>query len=93
MEENHFQCEMMKAQTFIELGEDSDYWMGYQRGLRRRFHGENFGTDEEHEMWMQLYEDSDDVRANRGRGYRDGFISRIMKIMNFLLELLKVRKG
>lgn len=93
MEKGHFQREMMKAQNFIELGEDSDYWMGYQRGLRRRYHGEIFGTDEEHEMWMQLYEDSDDVRAARGRGYRDGFFPRIIRIMNFLWGLLKARRG
>ena len=48
--------------------ENIDYWAGYQRGLRRAFHGERFGTDAEHQLWLSLSDD----RAELGRGYRDG---------------------
>ena len=48
-----------------------DYSAGYQRGLRRLYHGENFGTAAEHEKWLAL--GLDDPRADQGNGYRDGF--------------------
>lgn len=73
MKEEKFKREMMKARALGEHGDELDYWAGYQRGLRRRFHGENFGTDEEHEIWMGLLNDFDPSRSERGRGYRDGF--------------------
>lgn len=44
---------------------DGDYSIGYQKGLRRHFHGEKFGNESDHNAWMAL----DD---HRGRGYRDG---------------------
>jgi len=43
-----------------------DYISGYRRGLRRHFHGENFGTADEHQMWSEFSDE-------RGEGYRDGF--------------------
>lgn len=49
-----------------------DYWMGYQRGLRRHFHGEKFGTEDEHTLWLEMISDEDEQRAARGRGYADG---------------------
>jgi hypothetical protein len=48
-----------------------DYAAGYQRGLRRHFHGEAFGTEAEHEQWLALQHD--ETRAELARGYRDGF--------------------
>lgn len=48
---------------------ESDYQRGYRRGLRRHYHGENFGDPGEHEKWMAL----DGHRAEMGRGYLDGF--------------------
>lgn len=67
----------MNEQTFIRLMnfiksiaiENQDYATGYQRGLRRHYHGENFGTDDEHEKFMAL----EGNRGEIGRGYRDGF--------------------
>ena len=44
MERDRFESLMMKAKTFQSLGDRPEYWTGYQRGLRRRFHGEAFGT-------------------------------------------------
>lgn len=68
--ESKFKHEMAKAKTFYELGENADYWRGYMRGLRRRYHGENFGTDDEHQKWLSLIGDS--YRQEMGQGYRDG---------------------
>ncbi len=45
------------------------YDLGYQRGLRRFYHGEKFGTQSEHEEWMNLSGN----RKNMGKGYQDGF--------------------
>jgi hypothetical protein len=73
MDESRFLSLMMKARTFSSLGERPDYWHGYQRGLRRGFLGELFGTGEEHERWMRLADDGvDNAARERGRGYRDG---------------------
>ena len=73
MDRKTFELEMMRAKTFMMTGEDYDYWAGYEKGLRRRFKGENFGTDDEHELWLSLADSDDDMRRNRGRGYHAGF--------------------
>ena len=70
--EKNFKSLMMQAKTFQKLGEDQDYWMGYQRGLRRAFHGGNFGTEQEHELWLAQVDSTDASRRQRGEGYRDG---------------------
>lgn len=75
MDERTYQSAMRRARA-LSAGSDAEYWMGYQRGLRRRYHGEAFGTPEEHALWMAMAEDADGVRAERGRGYRDGFEGR-----------------
>lgn len=68
-----FQSLMTKARNFSSLGERSDHWRGYQRGPRRGFQGELFGTDREHKLWMRLADDSADLSSReRGLGYRDG---------------------
>lgn len=71
MKRSLFEHEMRKAQAFASLGERSDYWMGYQRGLRRRYHGTNFGTDQEHQLWQTAT--GDQSRDDRVAGYRDGY--------------------
>lgn len=72
MDLEKFEHEMLKARTMGEHGDRPDYWAGYQRGLRRAYHGENFGTEDEHQKWCSLEGESDPARAERGRGYRDG---------------------
>lgn len=60
-----------RVQSYIGLR--PDYRHGYQRGLRRRFQGEMFGTLGDHEKWLQLAHDgADEASRERGRGYRDG---------------------
>ena len=70
MTKQDFESKMLQAKTFHDLGERPDYHAGYMRGLRRSYHGENFGTDEA--KWLALTEDLDEARRERGRGYQDG---------------------
>lgn len=77
MTESEFQHNMAGGKTLAELSgyPDSEYWAGYQRGLRRNYHGETFGTASEHTMWLSLADNhmDDDTRRFRGIGYRAGF--------------------
>ncbi|OXS14893.1 hypothetical protein CGX12_11780 [Zobellella denitrificans] len=63
MNEGKFKTYMYAAKTI-----GGDYAAGYQRGLRRHFHGEKFGTEAEHQQWLAL----DGHRQELGDGYRDG---------------------
>jgi hypothetical protein len=77
MDEQQFQSELNRAKTMQRIVNEptkADYFAGYQRGLRRAFHGERFGTAQEHELWLSLANDGDESRAARGRGYRDGLL-------------------
>jgi hypothetical protein len=68
-----FEHEMNRAKTFQGLEKNkTEYWIGYQRGLRRAFHGENFGTPAEHDLWLAAIKSDDAMRRQRGEGYRDG---------------------
>mgnify|MGYP003590088997 FL=1 len=54
---------------------DSDnapWWTGYIRGLRRAHHGDNFGDDAEHALYLSAADSDDPQRAALGRGYRAG---------------------
>ena len=71
--EKTFLHEMGRANTMRNLDSDnSEYWIGYQRGLRRVYHGENFGTPAEHKLWLESVDSDDTLRKQRGQGYRDG---------------------
>lgn len=66
---------MRRADTLRRLETDparSEWWVGYMRGLRRAHHGEQFGSQAEHEMWFAAQESDDPMRASLGRGYRAG---------------------
>ena len=70
---------MNRAKTFQGLETDrAEYWIGYQRGLRRAYHGESFGTAEEHALWLGASDNhgDDPIRRARGEGYRDGLAGR-----------------
>ena len=74
MDKETFQEWMVAAKCIQENDkENADFWKGYQRGLRRLYHGERFGTPEEHALWMSLTNDRDESHKMRGRGYRAGF--------------------
>jgi hypothetical protein len=77
MTERDFTREMRRASAMQRLEGSTypraDYWQGYQRGLRRAYHGEDFGTEDEHALWLSLADEEDDrSRRARGEGYRDG---------------------
>ena len=68
-----FLHKMLQAGTMIEIGADPDYWAGYRRGLRLRFHGDSFGTREMHQRITSQSESRDPAIAEFARGYREGF--------------------
>lgn len=66
---------MRRADTLRKLESEplrSEWWAGYMRGLRRAHHGENFGTQTEHELRLSAVDSTDPMRAALGRGYRAG---------------------
>ena len=74
MTEQKFKSEMRRAEAMRRQAEPmmAEYWAGYIRGLRRAYHGENFGTAEEHARWLSCINDRDEQHKQRGRGYADG---------------------
>lgn len=78
MDETRFMAEMAKARASDKRGERSvAYWEGYERGLRRAFHGDKFGTAQEHALWLSVVDDgADPSRRERGQGYRDGLAAK-----------------
>lgn len=75
MTESEFQRNVAGGKTLAELSDypDNEYWAGYQRGCRRNYHGESFGTESEHKLWLSLAsEKGDDTSKYRGIGYRVG---------------------
>lgn len=77
MNASTFENWMLRADTLRGVSfnsDDSEFWTGYMRGLRRLHHGEKFGTDDEHLAWMGIDPDEYDMsRRARGEGYRAGF--------------------
>lgn len=73
MTESEFLQEMSAAETFRPISDTPDFWSGYMRGLRRNFHGERFGTEAQHSLWMRAAESGDRSHRMRGKGYRAGF--------------------
>ena len=60
---------MNQAKTMS--GDHPDYYAGYQRGLRRHYHGDQFGTEEEHQKWMDPSRYGAPTLMQRA--YSDGF--------------------
>ena len=72
---NNYESKLRRAAVMQRLETDpvqADWWAGYMRGLRRGHHGEIFGTEHEHQIWMSLAGSPDLLRDARGRGYRAG---------------------
>ncbi len=72
---SRFASLMRRADTLRRVESDplrSEWWVGYMRGLRRAHHGERFGSQAEHELWLTAADSSDPKRAALGRGYRAG---------------------
>ena len=73
MDEQKFQAFMMAVELI-----GGDYQNGYRLGLRRYYHGERFGTSEEHEKCLNL----SGYCQQMGDGYRDGFAGKPPKGMH-----------
>lgn len=67
---------MTKAEVMGDL-ERADYWTGYKNGLQRRFHGDAFGTQQEHERLMSATAAGDEGQDEQCRGYRDGYLGAV----------------
>lgn len=48
------------------------WYTGYMRGLRRAHHGDAFGTDAEHQLFLAAANDHAPDRAALGNGYAAG---------------------
>jgi len=77
MKDFDFRRLLIRAQTLRETDVDcsaarSAWWRGYIRGLRRAHHGDNFGTEAEHALFMDAVNSRDESRVALGKGYRAG---------------------
>jgi hypothetical protein len=70
--QDRFETLMRHARVQQSIGDRPDYWMGYQRGLRRAFQGESDGTDEENALLSTLAERPDHTHRERSEGYLAG---------------------
>jgi len=72
MDERKFRLLMKMAKSLQSVDADrADYWIGFQRGVRRAYHGDNFGTEEEHQKYMNCRDG--EYRLQLQTGYRAGF--------------------
>ncbi|MBA7644304.1 hypothetical protein ES703_52046 [subsurface metagenome] len=87
MELSKFRILLGMAKSMYKLESENlnhkkaEFWYGFQRGIRRHYHGENFGTDQQHEKWMNC--DDGEYRKQLQAGYRAGFIcdGEVMEVM------------
>ena len=63
---------MAEAEKIGRLSVRPGYYEGYIKGLRRFYHGPNVETLQEHEKWVGLVYDRDEIQADCGRGYQHG---------------------
>lgn len=74
---SNFSSLMRRADTLRRVESDpirEQWYRGYMRGLRRAHHGERFGTDEEHGLWLSAAESDRPMRAALGAGYKAGLL-------------------
>ncbi|GAH30950.1 unnamed protein product [marine sediment metagenome] len=77
MERSEFESLLSMAKFFQEASavkqnyDRSVFWLGFQRGISRLFHGEKSGTVEEHEKWMTAADG--EYPKELYDGYRTGF--------------------
>ena len=70
MEEKAYTIEMLRAREIKELSSIPDYWKGYIQGIKRRFYGDKFSTEQEHQLCSTM--DGDEFQRQWSEGYRDG---------------------
>jgi len=89
MDEKKFRSLMGMAKSLQIDNDRSEYWIGFQRGVRRAYHGDNFGTDGEHEKYMNCRDG--EYRFQLQTGYRTGFYHDQLK-MRSGDDIQKLRK-
>jgi DNA-binding XRE family transcriptional regulator len=87
MRQKEFQSLMNMAKTMQSLSAYSgfDFWKGFQYGLRRLYHGENYGSHDGHVNFLNHY------NRNLQTGYRTGFYRNQYKIDSGL-DIQKLRQ-
>ena len=85
MDKSFFERCVKIADIYKAISSQSNFYIGYIRGLRKAYHGSAFGTDAEHETYMNI--PAAEIDLNRrliGDGYRMGFagidISQLLNI-------------
>lgn len=78
MTEQEFKTNSRDADTFRRLSNPPEvyFWEGYRRGFSRHYHGEIYGTADEHATWMKMmwtHGTRDQKSRYRGLGYQCGF--------------------
>ena len=73
MERAQYEAEMQKAAAKIMIGDQVDYWHGYQKGLQRKYHGEPVVSTAEHLAWLNYL--NEPSTRNKGKGYFDGLLA------------------
>lgn len=89
LDQDNFLFCMKGAVSFQRLskGLECDFWMGYIRGLRRNYHGSDFGDEHEHKMRMNAIDSVDENRKIMSRGYRAGYAGKeLSKAIEMLFE-------
>lgn len=72
MNEKKFKSLLGMAKSMQSVDSDrADFWRGFSRGIRRLYHGENFGTQEEHEKFYNCRDG--EYRRDLQTGYRAGY--------------------
>lgn len=72
---SNFATLLRRADTLRRSESDpirSAWWDGHVRGLRRAHHGESFGSQAEHALFVSAADSTDPERAALGRGYVAG---------------------
>ena len=94
MNQAEFNKNMLGASALASLGGSpytNTFWRGYQRGMRRLYHGEKFGTQDEHALWMAAADETrDEDRRYCGIGYFAGYSG--MSISDAVKQLAVVDK-
>jgi hypothetical protein len=67
-----FEKEMQRCELLIRTDSKREsYWRGYQRGLRRTYYKEEFGTHEEHLKILKALYSEDEKQKLIVQGYDD----------------------
>ena len=72
---SNFSSLLRRADTLRRFDNEpanASWWTGYMRGLRRAHHGERFGSEAQHDLWLSAVDSTDPSRAALGHGYRAG---------------------